>query len=78
MYIEKIIYAFEDTEREIEYRASTDLISYESQLDSNRDAFQGISDIVESVSVHLLKNRISKEFISGRMKEIEKTITNQI
>ena len=77
-YIRELIDELEDADRETERRMNSDLDAYESQLDSNRNAFNDIHDCVERLQNEIEKSRCDKMKIANMLTEIEKIITNQI
>lgn len=57
---------------------NTDLASYETDLESNRRAFQDIQTEVAVITGVLQEKRVSREKIAHTVREIGKIISNQI
>jgi len=59
-------------------KVKTDLDCYESSLESNRDAFQEVLDLVKSLKNNAWSARIDKQKLLLNLDMIETTICNQI
>ena len=59
-------------------KVNSDLIAYESDLDSNRRAFQDIQTEAAAIMEVLQGNRVNRQKIAHSVKEIGKIISNQI
>lgn len=59
-------------------KVNSDLIAYESDLDSNRRAFQDIQTEAAAIMEVLQGNRVNRQKIAHSVKEIGKIIANQI
>lgn len=59
-------------------KVDSDLVAYESDLDSNRRAFQDIQTEAAAIMEVLQGNRVNRQKIAHSVKEIEKIISNQI
>lgn len=59
-------------------KVATDLTAYESNLESNRDAFEAVQLEAATILGVLQDNRISREKIARAAKKIAKIISNQI
>lgn len=60
------------------WKVNSDLIAYESDLDSNRRAFQDIQTEAAAIMEVLQGNRVNRQKIAHSVKEIGKIISNQI
>lgn len=71
----------EQAEKAADYtdrKVNSDLIAYESDLDSNRRAFQDIQTEAAAIMEVLQGNRVNRQKIAHSVKEIGKIISNQI
>lgn len=59
-------------------KVNSDLIAYESDLDSNRRAFQDIQTEAAAIMEVIQGNRVNRQKIAHSVKEIGKIISNQI
>lgn len=59
-------------------KVSTDLIAYESNLESNREAFEGIQLEAATILGVLQDKRVDRQKIARAAKKIAKIISNQI
>lgn len=59
-------------------KIDSDLVAYESDLDSNRRAFQDIQTEAAAIMEVLQGNRVNRQKIAHSVKEIGKIISNQI
>lgn len=59
-------------------KIDSDLVAYESDLDSNRRAFQDIQTEAAAIMEVLQRNRVNRQKIAHSVKEIGKIISNQI
>lgn len=59
-------------------KVNTDLVAFESSLDSNRRAFQDIQTEAAAIMEVLQGNRVNRQKIAHSVKEIGKIISNQI
>lgn len=71
----------EQAEKAADYtsrKVNTDLVAFESSLDSNRRAFQDIQTEAAAIMEVLQGNRVNRQKIAHSVKEIGKIISNQI
>lgn len=71
----------EQAEKAADYtsrKVNTDLVAFESSLDSNRRAFQDIQTEAAAIMEILQGNRVNRQKIAHSVKEIGKIISNQI
>lgn len=71
----------EQAEKAADYtsrKVNTDLVAFESSLDSNRRAFQDIQTEAAAIMEVLQGNRVNRQKIVHSVKEIGKIISNQI
>lgn len=71
----------EQAEKAADYtsrKVNTDLVAFESSLDSNRRAFQDIQDELICISNILRWKRMNRELLSDHVKRIKTIISNQI
>lgn len=71
----------EQAEKAADYtqaKVDTDLTAYESDLESNRRAFQDIQTEAAAIMEVLQGNRVNRQKIAHSVKEIGKIISNQI
>ena len=71
----------EQAEKAADYtqaKVDTDLTAYESDLESNRRAFQDIQDELICISNILRWKRMNRELLSDHVKRIKTIISNQI
>ena len=71
----------EQAEKAADYtqaKVDTDLTAYESDLESNRRAFQDIQTEAAVITGVLQEKRINREKITHAVREIGKIISNQI
>lgn len=73
-YMEQAENAADYTTRKID----TDLVFYESDLESNRRAFQDIQTEAAAIMEILQGNRVNRQKIAHSVREIGKIISNQI
>ena len=73
-YMEQAENAADYTSRKV----NTDLVAFESSLDSNRRAFQDIQTEAAAIMEVLQGNRVNRQKIAHSVKEIGKIISNQI
>lgn len=73
-FLELVERAADYTDRKV----NSDLIAYESDLDSNRRAFQDIQTEAAAIMEVLQGNRVNRQKIAHSVKEIGKIISNQI
>lgn len=59
-------------------KIDTDLTAYESDLESNRTAFQDIQTEAAAIMEVLQGNRVNRQKIAHSVKEIGKIISNQL
>ena len=71
----------EQAEKAADYtqaKVDTDLTAYESDLESNRRAFQDIQTEAAAIMEVLQGNRVNRQKIAHSVREIGKIISNQI
>lgn len=71
----------EQAEKAADYtsrKVNTDLVAFESSLDSNRRAFHDIQTEAAAIMEVLQGNRVNRQKIAHSVKEIGKIISNQI
>lgn len=71
----------EQAEKAADYtkvKVDSDLSAYESELDSNRRAFQDIQTEAAAITQVLQGNRVDRKKIAHSVREIGKIISNQI
>ena len=71
----------EQAEKAADYtsrKVNTDLVAFESSLDSNRRAFQDIQTEAAVITGVLQEKRINREKIAHAIREIGKILSNQI
>ncbi|MFR3181085.1 hypothetical protein [Dysosmobacter welbionis] len=73
-HVEQVEKAADYTSRKV----NTDLVAFESSLDSNRRAFQDIQTEAAAIMEVLQGNRVNRQKIAHSVKEIGKIISNQI
>lgn len=61
-----------------EWKVNTDIVAYESQLESNASCFLTILELLQEIDTILSKHRLNKKELLDIITEIRKNINNQI
>lgn len=77
-YFGDIIASAADAVRAAKDKTNSDLLYYESSLESNSTAFFDIQDELANISEVLNSKRMSRDKIAHSVREIKKIISNQI
>lgn len=77
-YFGEIVASANEAVRDAQDKTNSDLLSYESSLESNSTAFFDIQEELANISEVLDSKRMSRDKIANSVREIKKIISNQI